>query len=189
VKQLSHFMQNQIFIGVGTNIPGAWGTQRETIARCLNELETLGFSRLRTSSAYRTRPVGVHAQPDFTNLVLELDCDILPRDIIRSFKRLEHLAGRRSGPRNGPRPLDLDLLAYRDWVVNWPTPRHRPKIVLPHPFVAERAFVLVPLAEIASGWRHPVTGQTARQMLLQLGGAAHLERTGQIERLDYVPDL
>ncbi len=68
-------------------------------------------------------------------------------------------------------------------------PRPRPQLVLPHPFLAERAFVLVPFAEIAPAWRHPVSGKTAFQMLGQLGGARHLARTGRIERLDWKPDL
>jgi 2-amino-4-hydroxy-6-hydroxymethyldihydropteridine diphosphokinase len=62
-------------------------------------------------------------------------------------------------------------------------------LVLPHPFLAERAFVLVPFAEIAPAWRHPVSGQTTFQMLGQLGGARHLERAGRIERLDWKLDL
>lgn len=189
MKQLSHIVQNRIFVSVGANIPGAWGSPSATIVRCLKELERLGFKRLAVSSPYRTKPVGIRAQPDFMNMVIEMSCDRLPRDIIKAFKLLEHMAGRRGGPRNGPRALDLDLLAYRDWIVNWPTPRHRPPLVLPHPFLAERAFVLVPLAEIAPHWRHPVTGETARRMLARLGGARHLARTGLIERLDCRPDL
>lgn len=189
MKHLSHTVHNRIFVSIGTNVPGDWGGAPATIARCLIELKDRGIRCDKASSAYRTAPVGFLAQPDFTNMVLEMSCDLMPRDILNIFKLLEKLAGRRGRVRNGPRPLDLDLLSYRRWIVNWPVPRPRPPLVLPHPFLAERAFVLVPFAEIAPAWRHPVSGQTTFQMLGQLGGARHLERTGRIERLDWKPDL
>ena len=189
VKYLSQYVHNRIFVGIGTNVAGAWGTPTEAIAKSLQELTRHGFSCISVSSPYLTRPVGLRAQPSYVNVVAELSCYYLPRKILKIFKCLERDAGRRSRVRNGPRPLDLDLLSYRDWVVNWPPAARRPPLVLPHPLLAERAFVLVPLAEIAPDWRHPVLGLTARLLLDRLGGARHLERCGEVIRLDRPLDL
>lgn len=189
MKHLSQNLRNRVLVSIGTNIPGAWGSPMDTLIRSLRELETQGFSRVSISSAYLTRPVGLHFQPAYINIASELSCDFLPQNIIRVFKRLEHDAGRRSRVRNGPRPLDLDLLSYRNWVVNWPPPVPRPPLVLPHPHLAERPFVLVPLVEIAPHWRHPVIGLTARRLLDRLGGAGHLARCAEVIRLDRPLDL
>jgi 2-amino-4-hydroxy-6-hydroxymethyldihydropteridine diphosphokinase len=120
---------------------------------------------------------------------MELWCDNPPRNIIRLFKTLERAAGRRPRCRNAPRPLDLDLLSYGSLVVNWPPPRPRPALVLPHPLLAERPFVLAPLADIAPDWRHPVFGLTARALLARRGRRRDLERRGIIHRLEFPADL
>jgi 2-amino-4-hydroxy-6-hydroxymethyldihydropteridine diphosphokinase len=95
--------------------------------------------------------------------------------LLRCLKRLERSAGRRRGRRNGPRPLDLDILDFGGLILNWRSTNiaHRPTIALPHPELHRRLFVLVPLAEVAPFWRHPVLDATARRLAVRLRGSAY----------------
>ncbi len=130
----------------------------------------MGFQRIVASSFYHTRAWGTIYQPSYKNLVVAARCDYPPHEILKRLKRLERAAGRRLGARNGPRPLDLDLIDWRGRLINWPQSGRRPSLVLPHPLMATRAFVLVPLMELRPDWRHPATRLTARQLLLRCYG-------------------
>jgi 2-amino-4-hydroxy-6-hydroxymethyldihydropteridine diphosphokinase len=127
------------------------------------------------SSLYQTWPVGQDRQPAYLNAVLAVEVSDSPGRLLRCLKRLERSAGRRRGRRNGPRPLDLDILDFGGQVLNWRPANvaQRPTIVLPHPEMHRRLFVLVPLAEVVPFWRHPVLDATARQLALRLRGSAH----------------
>ncbi len=100
---------------------------------------------LRVASLYRSRPVSPIAQPDFLNTAALARTALEPEAVLALGKALERAAGRRDGPRFGPRPLDIDLLLYGD------ERRDDPEMTLPHPRMRERGFVLAPLAEIAPG--------------------------------------
>lgn len=113
----------------------------------------------RLSPLYRTSPVGGPPQPPFVNAVLVGRTRLPPAELLALLKRLESAAGRRRGPRNAPRPLDLDLLLYGRIVRSAPPP------VLPHPRLASRLFVLVPLADVASRRTVPGTGKTVARLL------------------------
>ncbi|NNK47536.1 MAG: 2-amino-4-hydroxy-6-hydroxymethyldihydropteridine diphosphokinase, partial [Gemmatimonadetes bacterium] len=104
---------------------------------------------LQCSSVYETIPVGVEGQPSFLNACCTGRTRLLPRQLLAEFKDAERAAGRRHGVRYGPRQLDLDLLLYGDVVMSDPV------LVVPHPRLHERAFVIVPLAEIAADWVVP----------------------------------
>lgn len=151
-----------ILVALGSNSNGPWGTPAEAVAEALRRLNTGGIRLRRASSLLVTAPFGVTDQPDFVNAVAEVDSTLAPEALLKRLHIIERLAGRRRTLRWGPRTLDLDLIDYRGLV------RQAPPPVLPHPGIAERIFVLAPIAEIAPLWRHPETHLTAAAMLKKL---------------------
>ncbi|WP_295384400.1 2-amino-4-hydroxy-6-hydroxymethyldihydropteridine diphosphokinase [uncultured Thiodictyon sp.] len=138
------------YIGLGSNLDDP----RAQVARAMDELAGLpGCTLAARSSLYATAPVGPVAQPDFVNAVVALATTLAPLALLGALQGLERDHGRvRDGTRWGPRTLDLDLLLFGDLQI------HLPGLVLPHPEMRRRAFVLVPLAEIAPGGL-PIPGQ------------------------------
>jgi 2-amino-4-hydroxy-6-hydroxymethyldihydropteridine diphosphokinase len=164
---------NCLLLGLGANIAGPWGSPEATLARAIAALAQAGLPELARSHVYRTRPVGGGRQPDFLNAVLATRARVAPFQLLRLLKALERQAGRRPGRRWGPRPLDIDILDYGGRRLGWPGARRgRARLILPHPELHRRAFVLVPLAEIAPAWRHPVLGASASALLPRLGARA-----------------
>ena len=147
------------YIALGSNLGDREGTLRSAV----DALRQLG-SVDAISSFYETAPVGLVEQPDFLNAVIALRTALPPQELMAALLRIEQQHGRDrsvSVPK-GPRTLDLDLLSYGDVVMETPT------LTLPHPSLAERRFVLVPLTEFAPQWRHPVNGKTAAILLSEL---------------------
>jgi len=165
---------NRLILGLGANIAGNWGSPKETLLQALTALRQQGLVPLTHSEFFRTKPVGGGRQPDYLNAVVLTQARLAPAALLRLVKGLERKAGRRPGrPFGGPwgpRPLDIDILDYGGRRLGWPG-RHRVRgrLVLPHPEAHRRAFVLVPLAQLAPAWRHPVLGATARTLLGRLG--------------------
>jgi 2-amino-4-hydroxy-6-hydroxymethyldihydropteridine diphosphokinase len=147
------------YIALGSNL----GDRERTLHSAIAALRQLGSVNA-TSSFYETAPVGLLEQPDFLNAVVELRTALPPQELMAALLRTEQRHGRdrsASVPK-GPRTLDLDLLSYGDVVMETPT------LTLPHASLADRRFVLVPLAETAPQWRHPVSGKTAAILLSEL---------------------
>lgn len=142
-----------IFVGLGSNI----GNRSGNIAMALRYLEPLARP-VRVSSIYRTTPRGVENQPFFFNAVAEIVTGLEPRSLLRHLKNIEHEIGRRPGERWGPRPIDLDLLLYDDEIME------SELLTIPHPRMADRAFVLVPLAEIAPRLRHAALSRAMSEL-------------------------
>ncbi len=137
------------YIGLGANI----GAPEAQLRNALGALATLPESRLvRHSSLYRSPPWGVEAQPAFLNAVAELVTTLAPLRLLDGLLRIERDAGRERGERWGPRTLDLDLLLFGDLV------QRSSGLTVPHPHLHQRAFVLVPLAEIAPALTVPGRG-------------------------------
>jgi 2-amino-4-hydroxy-6-hydroxymethyldihydropteridine diphosphokinase len=152
-----------ILVALGSNQHGPWGSPEETLGAALARLDGGGIRLKRASRLIVSAPLGVTDQPAFVNAVAEVETALPPEALLERLHLIERMAGRRRTLRWGPRTLDLDLLDYHGQVRR---PPGRP--VLPHPGIAERIFVLAPLAEIAPGWRHPVTRRTAGEMLRRL---------------------
>lgn len=165
-----------IFLALGSNLPGRWGAPSQILDRALLAFSSLGVEVLARSSWYRTAPYGGLPQSDYVNGVVSVATHRPPAALMRLCHRIEADAGRRRGVRWGSRTLDIDLLAYHT-VITGLTPRGAwsarnrisRRLVLPHPELAQRPFVLVPLAEIAPDWHHPRTGLTPVQMLRKRG--------------------
>jgi 2-amino-4-hydroxy-6-hydroxymethyldihydropteridine diphosphokinase len=151
------------YIGLGANLPSPAGSPEATMAAAAKRLVFLGRVNA-CSSLYFTAPVGFADQPHFFNAVVALDTDLSPRQLLDALLEIEREFGRDRSARieNGPRTLDLDILLFGDLAIN------EYNLAIPHPRLAERGFVVVPLAEIAAQARDPRTGATVAQYLEKL---------------------
>jgi 2-amino-4-hydroxy-6-hydroxymethyldihydropteridine diphosphokinase len=148
-----------IYLSLGANL----GDRLANLRLALTRLQTL--ARLEeVSSLYETQPQGVSDQPLFLNAVCRVSTGLEPQALLRFLKNVERETGRQpGGERWGPRPIDLDILLYDDRVLD------APELTVPHPRLAERAFVLVPLCELAPELRHPLLGKTMKELLASVG--------------------
>ena len=151
-----------ILIGLGANLPSAAGAPRDTLERALQRLEEAGVPVVARSRWYRTAPVPVSDQPWFVNGVARVETALRPEALLAVLRRIEQEFGRERTVRNAARTLDLDIIDYDGRVEN------TPDLVLPHPRMQDRAFVLLPLAELGPGWRHPILGKTVETLILAL---------------------
>lgn len=162
--------RGMILVGLGANLPHpVHGSPRSTLAVALAMMEAGGVVVARRSRLYRTPPVPPSDQPWFVNQVAVVETSMSPAGLLSFLHTVEQRIGRRRSVRNAARTVDLDLLAYGDRVEGGGVADQlRGRLVLPHPRLAERAFWLVPIAEVAPGWRHPATGAGAAAMLAAL---------------------
>ncbi len=151
------------FLSLGSNM----GDRRAALEAALAQLRAMPETEVvAVSSLYDTAPVGETAQERFLNLVVEIDTALAPPQVLWHCMLIEQRLGRVRTRRWAPRPIDVDILLYDDWVV------HEEGLSIPHPEMVRRAFVLVPLCELAPEVVHPETGLTVLQHLRALDGDA-----------------
>ena len=149
----------QVFLGLGTNM----GERQQNLADAIEALAKK-MKILRRSSIYETKAWGYTEQADFLNMVVEAKTELKPLALLNFLKRTESELGRVANFRYGPRVIDIDILLYEDLV------RNTPRLQIPHPRLHERAFVLVPMVELAADLVHPVLKRSMSELLKEVDG-------------------
>ena len=160
-----------IVIALGANLPSAAGPPEKSLRAALSVLSDAGIGIVSRSSFYRCPAWPDPSDPPFVNAVAALSTELSPLDLLNLLHAVETSFGRRRSDdaksKNAPRTLDLDLIDY-DGLVQPGAP------ALPHPRMAERSFVLVPLQELVPDWRHPVSGKAIGDLIAALGDEAEI---------------
>jgi len=149
-------MEHSVFIGLGSNQGEKIKICEQTIKEILSQTEGLLLSR---SSWYYSEPWGNEDQDWFVNGVIQIKTELRPDELLTKFKKIEKRLGRTNREKWGPRFIDIDILFYDDLFLE------SPEIEIPHPRIWERNFVLIPFAEIASQFVHPVFKKTIKELL------------------------
>jgi 2-amino-4-hydroxy-6-hydroxymethyldihydropteridine diphosphokinase len=144
-----------VYLGLGSNL----GDREEHLRRAVEELQGPDLRIVRLSPLYETEPVEYTRQAWFVNQIAEAETELFPMQLLSRMGRVERALGRVRGIPKGPRVIDIDILFFGRAVVR------TAKLEIPHPRIAERRFVLAPLADLTPDLRHPVTRKTIREML------------------------
>ena len=154
-----------IYLALGTNL----GQRQENLQQAIKRLAP-DITVLATSKLYETAPAYVLDQPAFLNMALKGETTLSPQNLLTYLKRIENEMGREQTIRYGPRIIDLDIIFYDDWILD------TPDLQIPHPRLAERGFVLYPLADIAAEMIHPVLRQTVGELVAALSAEDNILR-------------
>jgi 2-amino-4-hydroxy-6-hydroxymethyldihydropteridine diphosphokinase len=144
-----------VYIGIGSNL----GDREKNCLHAIELLQQKGITVTKRSSLYETEPWGFKDQPYFINMVIEIETELEPKELLRRLKDIEREVGREESLKWGPRLIDLDILIFENIILNEDT------LKIPHPLMHERDFVLRPLCEIAPDIKHPVLSKTIKELL------------------------
>jgi 2-amino-4-hydroxy-6-hydroxymethyldihydropteridine diphosphokinase len=147
--------EDAVLIALGSSLGGRFGEPAAAVAAGMGALVDAGFAIVARSSPWRSKSWPDPTLPDYINALAIVETTLGPAPTLARLHAIEAAFGRQRGERNAPRVLDLDLIAYGRAVID------DGRLLVPHPRAAERLFVMGPLAEIASDWRHPILGETA----------------------------
>lgn len=161
-------MDHIVYIALGSNLGSRLANLKNAISNFTPQMDMK-----KKSSVYETPPWGYADQPAFLNQVVMAETYLEPDDLLGHLKRLETVLGREPSFQNGPRLIDLDILLYDDLIMD------SPPLVIPHPRLHQRAFVLVPLNEIAPDLVHPVFGKPVSELLLDVDRLNIVEYKGK----------
>ena len=145
---------HRVYLGLGSNL----GNRKSNLEESIRQIGEFAAIK-KTSSTYETEPWGLKDQPKFLNQVIFVESTLGPNELLLHLKKIEQQMGRKKSVRFGPRLIDVDILFYDDYMMN------TPELTIPHPHLTERAFVLVPLAEIAPKLAHPLYHKTIEVLL------------------------
>ena len=165
---------DRILIALGGNMPTIQGPPAGTLRAALAMMPAFGIKVVAVAPFYRTPALASYIQPDYVNSVAIVEAADPPGALLEKLHRLEALFGRVRRDRWAPRPLDLDLLDFRGEVITGTSPAGLAAgagplpLALPHPGISGRAFVLLPLQDVAPDWRHPVTGRSVGDLITAL---------------------
>lgn len=153
-----------ILIALGANLPSRYGTPAQTLQAAQDSLAEAGLVILQRSRIWLTAPVPFDPEQDwYHNAVIDVETALSPHDLLALMLDIEEDFGRVRTIKNAPRLLDLDLIAYHDEII-----KDGDRLIVPHPRMDKRLFVLKPLEDVSSNWTHPVSGHNLAKMLHDL---------------------
>lgn len=147
-------MDHTVYLALGSNLGNRLGNLKRTVAALPPQMEVKAKSHV-----YETPPWGYEDQPKFLNQVIQVKTYLAPEALLKHIKRLEVMLGRKASFQYGPRLIDIDILFYDDLVLDTPS------LVIPHPRLHERSFVLLPLMDIAPDLVHPILKKSVKELL------------------------
>lgn len=147
-----------VYLSLGSNL----GERRQYLEQAILDLEAAGAKTLRRSSIYETEPQDAPAQALFLNMVLEVETELFPMQLLARIQHIEKELARKRDVPKGPRTIDIDILLFGHFIIDTPL------LVVPHPEMTKRRFVLEPLAELSPELRHPVYRKSMRELLARV---------------------
>lgn len=165
-----------ILIGLGANLDSIYGSPEETILKAISLFDEYGISVRAVSSIWKSAPVPLSDQPWYKNAVCLVGTTLSSHKLLSALSDIENISGRTRHLVNEARVLDLDLLAYNDEVID------DKNLILPHPRMTDRAFVLYPLQEVATDWSHPISNKTISELIDLLPKDQKIEQVNEVKR-------
>ena len=154
-----------IIIGLGSNLVSNIGNKpQKNCQLALEKMREVDIFPIKVSSFFESAPLPVSTQPWFVNLAVSVKTDLTPHKLLNALLSIESDMGRKREGKNDPRVIDLDILVFNNIIIQ------TENLVLPHPRINDRAFVLYPIQELNPSWKHPVSGENIVNLISNLGG-------------------